>query len=798
MKDHRNLWPLVLSVVVGCGIAVTVWMAGAAGGTQVPDGPPSIEVDAPKRGEANPVDATTIAAASARKRVSTAPELASDTEESASTGLVVRVFYEDRQPVSGIGISWIVDSDLRPQHGATNGQGVLLADYPLGRSFRVTVAGQTTAATSRDGPARVDFVVGRHRRIQVCVSAADGTRVSGASVLLGSKGNAQVAIPVAETGPQGLATFSSFDRRDLVWVSKEGWRSTARLPVTAASRQNASQSDSRTWLLEFLVERMQSSDLVHGRVVNVAGRPIPDVTVRWLAGAGGPRLRYRSFLAEHPAPVTVQSDAAGRFSLPLCGGRGRLHARCRGFADVWQDLDPLSYEVDGVEVVLPPEATIEGFVVGQAGLPVGGAQVEARVGDDDPVASITDASGRFRLRGVRGSQDHVDTAGTVVELCAFHASEGSAREEFALANVGFADIRLALVGELLTGLLRRDAEPVSRAQVYVRGTIRSWRGGSWDYRGYSVTTLEDGRFRLVRPVGRWSLIVEPESERSLIRAPLRFPGAGLSNFVDIDLNATEQARGTIRVSASYADKRPLDSYWLRLFPRKSKSGAISVFCAQTDGKLEASVPAGNYRVAISPRGGSLMQEVDDASVLTGAVCNLGNVTIEPPTTLSGSLTPDSFGGVEDLVGTITLRARSPAVSLWSGGFGRWEIPYVAPGHYTLAPGRRSQIDFDPVEVDVVAGENPSIRLLGRPCWRGRVYLRLPSGAFGLWVAEFSNCRGLPERRTFDAGSAQNGRISLSEVLLPLGASRFLIGPVDGLLRSFTVAPEHTFIRVDLR
>ena len=405
---------------------------------------------------------------------------------------------EQGAAISGIAVDWLVDADPSHHVGHTDTRGWFVVDLPAGRSFVVTVAGQTREACSDRGPARVDFVVRHYRRIVVVVADAGGTPLADAVVQLGTKSDGRLVDAVAVTDVAGRAVLDSFDRRDVVSVAKAGWRPTHRIPVTLATPATPVAEADAAWELRIVVERLSAADNAGRPRRRSVGRPVADVAITWLAEHGAMRQRYLGFLVEHPAPFEVRSDERGGFLLPLCGSVGRLLAR-KDDADSCLDLDPADYEVAGVAVVMLPEAIVRGIVVDQAGMPARGAGRGRRASRRNSQRS-TDALGRFELRGCRrGDRCRREHRGAHLR---FHPGHGADERGVVVPAAGAVEVNLALAGNLVQGTVTRGGSAVVDAEVSVSGTSHGWRGGQWDYRGYSVrTNAPDGSFTIVRPEG---------------------------------------------------------------------------------------------------------------------------------------------------------------------------------------------------------------------------------------------------------------------------------------------------------
>jgi hypothetical protein len=607
---------------------------------------------------------------------------------------------------------------------------------------------------------------------------------------LSSKVDESQGFLAAVTDGSGHALIDTFSEQALVAVAKDGWRATQQLPVTAAVPKPGIGTAEAVWSLDFTIEQLRASDVVSGSVVDEVDRSIPGVAITWFSGAG--RVRHRGFLTRSPAPETVVSDGAGRFQVPMCGERGQLRARKEGLAERWLTLEPADY-VLGLKVVMTAEAVVGGTVVDQDGYAVGGAQVEGGGAGETPRRTMTNANGRFLLRGLRaGGTPSSEAPHPGLQVSAFHPAKGSVSQWVEIPIGRMAETRLALRGDTIPGAVHRGPVPISSVRVRVRGTIRSLDGIHWEDRSYDVFTSDpDGRFAIARPNGNhWSLLIEPpDGPRSTIAA-YEMRAADLPPFLDIDLERIEAARGTIRLVVVDADGHPVDSYWLRMESSDTKIAPLSMYCASSDGSADALVPAGAYDVAVSARGAGLLHRVGTVTVAANGVQDLGNVVVEPPGAIDGTVEPPSGGAAGDLFGLIVAHdTTGPTPIMCATGFREWHIEDLAPGKYTLEPGGRSLIDFDSQAVDVRSGKRERVQLFGRPCWHGAVYVRVAGAGGGPCVVEFRNCKGQNERRTVDAAAVQGGVVRIDAVHLVPGMSTIWIGAVGSPLTEHKASNE---------
>jgi hypothetical protein len=128
---------------------------------------------------------------------------------------------------------------------------------------------------------------------------------------------------------------------------------------------------------------------VSGRATDRSGQPVEQARVA---------LRAAGEAAEH----TATTDGDGRFRLAdVAPGRASLSATAPGYgpAEI-RGLTVPERGLNGVELVLAPEATVEGQVTGPDGAPVDGATVTAAGSAGTPATATTGGDGHYRLAGL--------------------------------------------------------------------------------------------------------------------------------------------------------------------------------------------------------------------------------------------------------------------------------------------------------------------------------------------------------------------------------------------------------------
>ncbi len=162
---------------------------------------------------------------------------------------------------------------------------------------------------------------------------------------------------------------------------------------------------------------------VHGQVVDLAGRPVGDLLVRFEPDADQPADSRPDL-----STTVARTDADGRFRLTRKAVVGSVRAASRDVATLFPSHVGRRQSPDELLVIVAPSLSLGGHVLGDEGLPVSGARLDlvlpadARTrlalptDDQSPYVckALTDTAGRFHFREAArmdGAELHVQAQG---------------------------------------------------------------------------------------------------------------------------------------------------------------------------------------------------------------------------------------------------------------------------------------------------------------------------------------------------------------------------------------------------
>jgi protocatechuate 3,4-dioxygenase beta subunit len=333
---------------------------------------------------------------------------------------------------------------------------------------------------------------------------------------------------------------------------------------------------------------LERGGTVGGRVLDAAGRPIPYAEV----SVADPRRRWEG-------EESVLADAQGTYLLTgLKAGTYELRVTAPGFAPIVGEEEcrvVVTPEFTPVvrDVKLTQGATLLGVVRSPDGLPVPGAQVEARAaaagdlrGRVRDLVTFSDGSGAYRLAGVPAAIDVTVSASHDEWVRATHGpirlGEGQRQEITLVLKAGST-----LQGRVVDAHGRAVAEARVRwGAVGPENEDRVNPGDSFradEALGARVVLTDaDGGFKLVRlEPGRMLLKVEKEGFADWYRRDLLVPEVGDPAALTVTLE------GALRVTGRVVDDatgRPIAGAWV--YAEENKPGADA---PQDPGRVRALV-----------------------------------------------------------------------------------------------------------------------------------------------------------------------------------------------------------------
>jgi hypothetical protein len=307
---------------------------------------------------------------------------------------------------------------------------------------------------------------------------------------------------------------------------------------------------------------------VSGRVLDPAGKPLPDARVAVLAD----RKRVASDFDGEPRNIlmgTAAADAEGRFRLefPAIPARDLYHLKLiagapgRGLGIVGLKTDATSQEAS---IALPPEKPIEGRLVDVQGQPAAGVvvrlasvnvQPELQAYDAKgapgpwPPPATTDANGRFRLLGLGPDAPatlEVEDPRFARHAFAIRKRSGRISEaEVIFGPGGAVSLRPAQVLDLHVAHAD-DGRPLAGARVDIESTA----GRRPTYMGTltGARTDEQGRARIVPwPGDTFHIRIFPPDSEPYVPTALyvEWPKAAVRHSVEVKLPRGAVVRGRL-------------------------------------------------------------------------------------------------------------------------------------------------------------------------------------------------------------------------------------------------------------
>lgn len=501
---------------------------------------------------------------------------------------------------------------------------------------------------------------------------------------------------VATTDADGVALVSGVDTGfAMVTVSHS---------MPAEAHLVFSLGEGSTGILERTVTLRRGAPL-SGTVVTPDDSPVPGAIVEVWSATG---TRY------------AEADADGNWCVPaMLAGPYEVRAGAAGYARgrAISGVHDGRTELHGVVVRVATGARLHGRVRDSAGQPVAGVRVCTELQPGDDSSAITDADGRFEIRGLGAGRHYVTaaqglwTSGVVVpgdggeleldvELPAPSPTPPASPAAAARKETSSLAAPAALAGRVL-----RDGSPVSQF-VIVRKGLAAYHWTSQP----AIIHAVDGRFELtglrepsctvhVLALGsEWAstdtLVLQPGATLDLGDIVLR-PGLRIAGTV-CDPAGAPVAGARVEIGSPRHDDDALIDAVEGNFATTSGSDGAFVF----DG-----VHLDGPRIGVSAshplHGASLEQP------LTGSD-EAVRLVLLPTGSIDGEIEPYS-----QMHGSLIVRAHAPGgggrvASVRPSGF--FEVENLVPGEYTIEFVERPQWPRREVRVTVVAGQRTHVRM----------------------------------------------------------------------------------------
>jgi RNA polymerase sigma-70 factor (ECF subfamily) len=339
--------------------------------------------------------------------------------------------------------------------------------------------------------------------------------------------------------------------------------------------------------------RLAGCSHVRGAVVDGSGAPIDHARIAHVEAPG----------------VFAETDATGRYDLCTHYGSAMIRYSASGYHSVEIGLDVAANTKH--DVVLVPEAIVEGKVIDESGTPVAGAWVvidpnQLRVGQRDaPAVGFSNTDGTFRITAVSPGRNLV--AAFAPGLRSLHKQELVTGAGQVASGVTVRVVRTATI----SGVVLAGDKPVVGAGV-------GMKIGNRDETGILAVTQADGSFVIDRaPRGDVGLYVENHT----IITPRSVHVDERSPRVKIEVQQMGSVRGRVlRGTDPVADAQvACPRRWPKVFTDASGSYACD---GVDDGHqdVQADLPSGEWgRATVTVTRG----ETANADILitfSGAIC----------------------------------------------------------------------------------------------------------------------------------------------------------------------------------
>lgn len=284
---------------------------------------------------------------------------------------------------------------------------------------------------------------------------------------------------------------------------------------------------------------------VRGTVLDEAGRPIAEASVALVTTQAGWMQGGRLF--RRPSRGQVTTDSEGRFELTAIEtGKMRVEAQGQGFRRNGVDVEAAELkDVEGIEIVLRPGATLSGRVAGPDGEAVQGARVTlSGDAEDSPFrlsdnTALSDGDGEYTLSGLEEGRREVSVfaAGFLAADKGIEIQDGANR----------ADLRLERALSVEGRVLDPQGRPAAGAQVSATFKDGSIGTSSREDGTFVLSGLRPGSYQIAADDSRYGPSEPVPVELGSAAAPVGGgkPGAPAARGIELRLTEGGAVRGRV-------------------------------------------------------------------------------------------------------------------------------------------------------------------------------------------------------------------------------------------------------------
>lgn len=338
-------------------------------------------------------------------------KLVSNSEVTPTRGSLRYQFLweEDRTPAVGVFVHFMVWGRQNPFLGAidvatdSNGE-IALAEIEPGRVgiYVDRAEGATSAVVAGEEIVGI-CLIPRGITVDVRVQDEQEHAIQNARVWLSRYGNGTMGHEIGVTNAAGQLTIRDVGEGRQLAARADGYAPTALLEITGKPGER----------MEAVLTMHGVGAALDGTVRTADGRPCADAAV-WIAGFE--RVNAKDVHQQNgaPPPFALRTDVTGRFhaeGLPVADVR--LQARAIGTGTVAKTVALRAGERNYVDVQLPAGSRVAGFVRGEDGRGIAGAQISggAGYGDFGNCSTTSALDGSFTLQDLSPGRGRAIRAG---------------------------------------------------------------------------------------------------------------------------------------------------------------------------------------------------------------------------------------------------------------------------------------------------------------------------------------------------------------------------------------------------